>query len=412
MKARKYLFLFLLIAIVWSCKKDDNDDPEPPIETKVLLSATEIEDASADLNAVKLAFKFLSDNVPGAPDLSDDVVAGIKVYYIEYISSYADVSTITLSGLVCIPDDASLKSMAISFQNGTIVKHSSAPSENLDNTELMLLRAFAGLGYVIVIPDYIGFGANESFDHPYHYKPLFQSTVRDMLLAVQEMAQTGDYPFQLSGELFLTGYSLGGWASLVSHYDIEQSPIQGLSLIGSACGAGAYNLLGMKTFLFDQTNYVQPFYVPYLINSYQSVGAIEDNFPLYFSEPYASLIPGLFNGLNSSGQINDQLTTNMQELLSERLLAEFDTHADFKPLRNALSGNSQAAWQNTKPITLYHGNADINVPYFISENLYNDFVNMGQGIDKVQLITLEGADHGTGVMPMYIDVIEKLLEAN
>lgn len=411
MKAKKYLLLFLLIAIVWSCKKD-NDDPEPPYETQVLLSATEVENARADLNAVKALFVLLSNTIPGAPDLSDAVVAGIKVYYIEYVSSYADGTPITLSGLVCIPDDAGLKSMAISFQNGTIVKHSSAPSENLNNTELMLLRAFAGMGYVVVIPDYIGFGANESFDHPYHYKSLFQSTVRDMLLAVQEMDQTGDYPFQLSGDLFLTGYSLGGWASLVSHYSIETNPISGLSLIGSACGAGAYNLLDMKRHLFEQTDYVQPFYVPYIINSYQSVGDIQKDLSLFFSEPYASRIPGLFNGQNSSGQINDQLTSNMQDLFSQRLLSEFDTHDDYKSLREALASNSQAAWKNTIPITLYHGNADVNVPYFISENLYSDFLNLGQGMDKVQFITLEGADHGTGVMPMYIDVIEKLLDTN
>jgi len=411
MKAKKYLLLFLLIAIVWSCKKDD-DNPEPPFETEVLLSATEVEEASADLNAVKALFVLLSNTVAGAPDLSNNVVAGIKVYYIEYVSAYTDGSPITLSGLVCIPNDVNLKSMAISFQNGTIVKHSSAPSENLNNTELMLLRAFAGLGYVVIIPDYIGFGANESFDHPYHYKSLFQYTVRDMLLAVQEMAQTGDYPFQLSGELFLTGYSLGGWASLVSHYDLETDPISELTLIGSACGAGAYNLLDMKQHLFGQTDYIQPFYVPYIINSYQSVDAIQDDLSLFFSEPYASRIPGLFNGLNSSGQINDELTSNMQELFSQRILSEFDTHDDYKPLREALAGNSQAAWKNVIPLSLYHGNADENVPYFISENLYNDFVNLGQGVDKVQFITLEGADHGTGVMPMYIDVIEKLLDAN
>ncbi len=409
MKATQYLFVILLFATVWSCKKDD-DDPNPPVETKYLISATE--EKSADQSAVQTLFKVLSGTVEGAPDLSAHVISGIKVYYIEYKSTYSDDSPLTLSGLVCIPDDANRKSLTVSFQNGTLVKHSSAPSENIDDPEFLLLQAFAGLGYVVVIPDYIGFGASESVDHPYHYKSLFQSTVRDMLLAVQEMSQMDEYPFQLSGELMLTGYSLGGWASLVAHYDLESDPIEGLTLIGSACGAGAYNLLDMKQYLIEQTDYVQPFYVPYIINSYQSVGAIQNDFSLFFSEPYASRIPGLFNGENSSGQINEQLTTNMQELFSPRLLTEFDTHADFKPLKDALINNSQPAWKNSIPITLYHGNADENVPYLISENLYNDFLNLGQGTDKIQFVTLEDATHGTGVMPMYIEVIEKLLARN
>jgi len=288
------------------------------------------------------------------------------------------------------------------------VKHSTAPSKDLNNPVFLLMQAMAGLGYVIVIQDYIGFGASEVYPHPYHVKPLFQSTVKDMLIATQEMAESGEYPFQLSGELFLTGYSLGGWASLVSHNHLETNPIEGLTLIGSVCGAGAYNLLDMKEYLFEHTNYKQPFYVALLFFGYKSVGAIQDDLSLFFSEPYDSRIPDLIDGEHSPSQINSQLTSNMPELLSQRLLTEFDIHADYALLKQALIDNSQPAWVNKAPIHLFHGDADEDVPFSISEKLYTDFQNIGMGPDKVRFVPLEGADHSTGSMSMFLMVIDMI----
>jgi len=404
MKTTKFLGILVLIIAVLSCNKDDDQ----VVEKDILVSATLLKSISED--EAKAMFALAKQVFPEIPDYSQQVIGGIKVYYVEYASTYVDGEPIVLSGLVCAPDDASRTSMMVSIQNGTLVKHSNAPSKDLDNPAFLLMQAMAGLGYVIVIQDYIGFGASEAYPHPYHVKPLFQSTVKNMLIATQEMAESGEYPFQLSGELFLAGYSLGGWASLVSHNHLENDPIDGLTLIGSACGAGAYNLLDIKKYLFEHTNYRQPYYVALLFSGYTSVGAIQDDLSLFFSEPYASRIPDLIDGEHSSSQINSQLTSNIPELLSQRLLAEFDIHTDYAPLKQALIDNSQAAWVNKAPIHLFHGDADENVPFSISENLYADFLNIGMGPDKVSFVPLEGADHSTGSMSMFLKVIDILQE--
>ena len=402
MKKTKFLGILVLIIVVLSCKKDDDQ----VVEKDKLVSATLLKSITED--EVKVMFALAKQFFPEIPDYAQQVISGIKMYYIEYASTYVDGEPIVLSGLVCAPDDASRNSMIVSIQNGTLVKHSNAPSKDLDNPAFLLMQAMAGLGYIIVIQDYIGFGASEAYPHPYHVKPLFQSTVKDMLIATQEMAESGEYPFQLSGELFLTGYSLGGWASLVSHNHLETDPIEGLTLIGSVCGAGAYNLLDMKEYLFEHTNYKQPFYVALLFFGYKSVGAIQDDLSLFFSEPYDSRIPDLIDGEHSPSQINSQLTSNMPELLSQRLLAEFDIHADYALLKQALIDNSQAAWVNKAPIHLFHGDADEDIPFSISENLYTDFQKIGMGPDKVSFVPLEGADHSTGSMPMFLKVIDIL----
>jgi hypothetical protein len=57
---------------------------------------------------------------------------------------------------------------------------------------------------------------------------------------------------------------------------------------------------------------------------------------------------------------------------------------------------------------LYHGDADEDVPFSISEKLYTDFQNIGMGTDKVRFVPLEGADHSSGSMSMFLMVIDML----
>ena len=402
MKAIKILAVLALVGMVLSCQRDNDQE----IKFEHFVDATLLKSVSEE--EVQALFTLAKQVFPEIPDYSQEVVGGINVYYLEYQSTYLDDEPIVLSGIVCVPDDASRKSLILSIQNGTLVEHSKAPSNDLDNPAFLLMQAMASLGYVIVIQDYIGFGASEAYPHPYHVKPLFQSTVKDMLMATQEMAETGDYPFQLSGELFLSGYSLGGWASLVSHYHLENEPIDGLTLLGSVCGAGAYNLLDMQEFLFEQSYYKQPYYIALLFSGYGSVGAIQDDLSLFFNEPYASRIPDLLDGEHSSSQINSQLSYNMQELLTQRLFTEFDDHPDYAPLRQALTDNSQEAWINKAPIHLFHGDKDKDVPFFITENLYADFQNIGSDPEKINFVRLEGADHSSGSMSMFLALLDLL----
>jgi predicted esterase len=98
----------------------------------------------------------------------------------------------------------------------------------------------------------------------------------------------------------------------------------------------------------------------------------------------------------------------MAELFSQRLLTEFDSHSDFDPLKQALIDNSQEAWVNKAPIHLFHGDADEDIPFSISENLFADFQNMGVGTDRIRLVRLEGEDHSTGSMSMYFTLMDLL----
>ncbi len=412
MNGKIWTVALLFIALLWSCEKDTENisDVNSEYKSKTLVSATLV--ASYPKQQVELLLKAAETQLGGNLTLSNRNADGIKVYYVEYKSTYVNNEPVTLSGLVTVPDNPTRENKIISFQNGTISVHSGAPSKQLTHPEFLILQSLAGLGFAVVIPDYMGFGASEQLQHPYHHKELFQRTISDLLIATLDMEKTGDYKFKLNGELFLTGYSLGGWASLVTHHYLEQNPIDGLELLGSACGAGAYNLVDMRDYLVEQTNYIQPFYVPNMLISYMSAGDLSGDLSLYINEHYATKIPDLIDGKHSSSQVNAELTKNMQDLFTESFINDFysDTKPEWIEIRNVLKQNSQPAWKNKKPIALFHGDADQHVPYLVTENIINDFRSIGVNENMVQLHTLIGEDHISGVMPMYVYVINNLLE--
>ncbi|MCK4990151.1 MAG: hypothetical protein KAS29_06680, partial [Bacteroidales bacterium] len=118
MKKTKFLGILVLIIVVLSCKKDDDQ----VVEKDKLVSATLLKSISED--EAKAMFALAKQVFPEIPDYAQQVISGIKVYYVEYASTYVDGEPIVLSGLVCAPDDASRNSMIVSIQNGTLVKHS------------------------------------------------------------------------------------------------------------------------------------------------------------------------------------------------------------------------------------------------------------------------------------------------
>ncbi|WP_066627687.1 lipase family protein [Labilibacter marinus] len=410
MKNTNGWLLIALSLIVWSCSKDNENPVKEEYEAKTLISAKLV--SSYTSQQVEFLLLAAETQLGGELQLTGRNTSGIKVYEVEYKSEYINEQEITLSGLVCIPDNPNTENKIVSFQNGTMSLHSSAPTKQLSHPEFLILQSLAGLGFVVTISDYVGFGTSEQLQHPYHHKTLFQHSIVNLIIAAQDMSLSNNYNFKLNGDLFLSGYSLGGWASLVTHKYLEDKPIDGINLVGSACGAGAYNLVNMRDYLVEQSDYAQPFYIPNMLMGYKSTGDLNEDLSFYVNEPYASKIPELIDGKHSSGQVNAELSHDMSELLSDGFINDFynDAHTGWTELRQVLTNNSQLAWDNKRPISLFHGNEDEQVPFIISEKLMQDFRAIGVTENQVSFTPLTGHNHGTGVMPMYVQVIGDLLE--
>ena len=397
----RYCLAIILISTLFvspGCKKDSADE-KPANE--VLISYQKILIYQAE--SIKQQLGIWMASYPDAVAIINNTAYGVDVYKITYKSTYKG-EPVTASGLVCLPQ--SQESFPIvSFQNGTNTQKSNCPSVNPTNTYYALIEYMAGNGYIITIPDYIGFGASAQHLHPYYEKETTDRAVIDMIRACQELLGENDISAKSNGEHLLMGYSQGGWATLSALKNIEANHKTTIPVKATSCGAGAYDMMVMSSYVLGKQVFPGPLYLPYFIYSQQLFGAHSDPPGKFFREPYATRIPQLFNGNYSNSQVDDQLNDTIPRLLTSAMISGFNSGADYANLRSLLVKNSVTAWAPTSKINFYHGSADLNVPPEQSQLIYNSFVNLGVGPDKIQLISLPGNDHESGLLPWGIKTI-------
>ncbi|NJO69651.1 MAG: hypothetical protein HC830_10520, partial [Bacteroidetes bacterium] len=186
---------------------------------------------------------------------------------------------------------------------------------------------------------------------------------------------------------------------------LEENNTTTLEPIAASCGAGAYNVSAVATHILKLETYNSPAYLPYLIESHQRNSFLNTSLSLYFNQPYADLIPSLFNGQTNLGSINSSLTDSISKLMTPDMLINFATGETFAPIRETLENNSVEPWTAKAKLLLVHGKADDVVPAFESENLYNKFRELGLSESQIQLVLLDGLDHSGGVVPWGIKTI-------
>jgi predicted esterase len=328
--------------------------------------------------------------------ITDNLKYGVEVYKITYKTKF-DGKEVIASGMVAIPTTSGSYSI-LSYQNGTNTQNSNAPSVNPDYEMYQLIEFVASTGFIISMPDYLGFGASSGMFHPYYDKKSTVESITDMLWAVKEMANNYMQVVP-KNDLYIMGYSQGGWSTLQLQKYIEENYMSEFNLKASACGAGGYDVRFINDYILEQTDYPMPYYIGYMINSFVKLGDVTNPTTDIFKSPYSERILKLYDGKNSGDAINAQLTTKIADLFTAEYRSSVNTNVKFASVVSTLSKNSIAAWKTNIPTMILHGTADNYVPYKGSENLYKDFLAKGVSASTVTFIPIPGADHGTGVIP-------------
>jgi len=213
------LSIGLLVLFILSCSSDD--DPGASTESPRLISSDEI-----GSKTTSQLIPFL--NLAGIDIDAENWQYDVELFKINYKTDL-NGEEIEVSALVIVPDTEEELGI-FSFHRGTITANSEAPSElSTSNLTLTLYGGLSSLGLVAVFPDMIGFGTSLGITHPYYVKDLTASTVRDAIIATTEFMQ--EQEVSLSGDLFLAGYSQGGYITMAAQRSIEQTPINGLELV-------------------------------------------------------------------------------------------------------------------------------------------------------------------------------------
>ena len=126
-------------------------------------------------------------------------------------------------------------------------------------------------GFITIIPDYTGIGDPDKY-HPYIIADPHTEAVVNMIRGVKELAielEDSNDRFQFNDQLFLIGYSDGGYATLASQRGMQLDYPDEFSITASFPMAGPYDLSGtMVPYFLSEPEYSQPYYVPYVLTSH------------------------------------------------------------------------------------------------------------------------------------------------
>lgn len=367
----------LIIAFAWltSCDKEN----EPKFEPQYLIEYSEIANISKES-----IISTLSQGGFLPTQASMFIRFGVKAIRITYLTVSYDLQPTLASGVLIIPDNSASMPM-ISFQHGTITDESSAPS-NFQSEYATIATIFSSTGYILSVPDYLGYGSSKHIEHPYEHRESLATACRDMLRASYEYFKVTKKEALLNDKLFLTGYSEGGFATMSMFKMLQENHANEFNITAVTVGAGAYNktefanwIIGSNEDLFHINSFV------WVLDVYNKIyQELNRPYTFYFNEPWATIIAS--NGVFAPIEQNPQL------LLNPYFIENYLNGNDAQ-LNSVFASNNCYDWKPNSPLQLYHGTDDIYVPYFNSASAYQAMLL--QGAENVQLVTVNGGDHVT-----------------
>ncbi len=343
---------------------------------------------------------------------------GYKAYKIPYTTYDEQGNKVQATGVMVVPtalgvsadkkeelENIKARGFAIVVNcHGTIFANSKAPSVYVENskkpTVLPVLFSAYG-GFILLMPDYIGFGGSKGHYHPYLLKKSSANAVKDFIAAAVKFANNNMIELSPNRDIFLTGYSQGGYVALASLGKIEDSFAYNIDL--AAPMDGPYLLEPFGKAASEAKTFKVPSFIADVCYSYAKTYG--KKVTTLIKEPYADKLSKLFNGNYTREQIDSQLTIKMQGkdgLLSDEIVENYDTSW----LRLKLLKNSAPKLSSyLTPIKLIHCKGDDIVPYKIATATKKVLTALGS---KADLITIEDEinskplSHIKCAMPAYI----------
>jgi hypothetical protein len=300
---------------------------------------------------------------------------GARYYKVTYTTPDIHGVQDTVSGLLAVPDNDTKVYPRLVYQHGTSSSKENVPSRygQPGGGEGDIAVLFAGMGFVSLSPDYLGLGDSKGF-HPYVHAASETWVALDMLRAFDSLQS--QINVHTHDQLFVTGYSQGGHASMALHRAVETDPGLELTMTAAAHLSGPYSIGEvMRDFILSDEVYFYPGYIPNTLLSYQEVyGNLFDQVSEAFRQPYSLLIEQFYTGDLNLGDLNTQLidlliategecrpTRMLQDSIAQVVAADPD-----HPVNVALRDNNVYQWDPQAPTRIFYCQGDDQVPYLNS----------------------------------------------
>jgi len=402
----KYFLAFLLIIELCACNGGEdtslaNGGESVGTGRGSLISSILIESMSCNEIQIEI------DAIQGFNVTS---IYDVHVYKIVYATVDVDGKAVHASGVVAVPQKNNLPSPLLSYQHGTIFLDCDAPSvlcQNNQYNERYFAIYYASQGYIVAAADYLGYGNTNNTIHPYHHADTLASAAVDLLAATKKYLSNSNVVF--NNQLFLAGYSEGGYATLATQRTIEENYQSEFTVTASAPGAGAFDIFGTAEELLDTNSpapLTYPAYVAFVLKAYDTIynwNSVSN----IFQPPYDNTVNSVFNGAKNGDAINLQLTADINQLFTAAFLADFNSRpippgTDATQVEAALHVNNISNWVPQALTYLYHGVDDKTVPYSNAQTAY-DFMVVQNGANNVTLTNCNTspANHENCITPYF-----------
>jgi len=367
------LLLIPLLLLAAACGRSSSPGAEDPSQAEP-TGPGRLE-AVARLNSIPAADIADALLAAGSPTLTP--LYEVTNYRLSYLTTDAQGQEIVASGLISVPlKMAGATSPLLAYQHGTTFKDAEAPSNHATASEPAVV--FASLGYIAIAADYLGYGVSKGAPHPYLLSAPSASTIIDLLTAARTWRRrTG---LADNGQLFLMGYSEGGYVTVAAHRAMQSTGSPHLvNLQAAVPGAGPYHLGVTLDELLRRVRDENPV-----------LGAL--------------ISPGLLRFLGSS------LRRQVREELLKRLLPDdADVVFDATMIDNYLADDNDALerqsnvhdWAPVAPVRFFHGRDDQTVPYASATQTLQAMLARGAGDVSLTDCTAVPSSH-LGCVPQYL----------
>ncbi len=386
--------MVLLAAILAGCSKNGTGPAEPTVYLRGDIITVEDGLGYTLSQLLELAAQW-------GTTLPDSQAYGVDTWSITYMSTDAEGNPQIVSGALIVPRSTGPLSL-LSIQHGTIANRAlvaSTPPVPLSSTEGNIGLVMASFGYLVMVPDYPGFGIS-GIPHPYMHADSNVPSVVDGLRTARNWA--GDNDVSLDGRVFLTGYSEGGYLTLAAQKEIEREYSTEFDLAAVAPMAGPYDLYGRMFSVFTAADYSTPASLAYIMTACDDIYGW-DRLDEFINAPWAAQLPGLFDGSRTWGDLENTLPATFDGLMRAEFVADVLSGNEIEFIA-ALQENSLLDWVPAAPLHLIHGTADDIV--FFQSTLDAESAFTALGATDILVTAIPGADHRTAGLPAILTVME------
>jgi len=331
----------------------------------------------------------LADVKKTCKDIPDSLLHyKVECYKMEYVTGYKD-ELVRAEALIVLPwgmVDPTKKAKIAVYCHGTNVpigeentakrfSEYAGPGLGRDYEEIVkCILPLASNGYLVVAPEYTGYGSTCERTHCFVYGPELTKSIIDAVFASELFFEVMGFPFYLEDNipLMLTGWSQGAAGALATEYYLEKDYPGKFDIIGTSCLSGPYNLRGFIERAFSNPrdfNITTALYswAAYCINYFDegTQRPTDQMFVLPIYDQTSSLM---------------YATTCPANVFRENFMQRVLDGTDIAFCEAMARSSYHQGWCPKAKVFLYHGTDDMIVPFFNSKDTYENLKKEGADI--------------------------------